>query len=189
MSLNKQVWKELSHVDLTKMVEKKMKLTYLSWANCWQVVKEYYPESTFTFQPPEYYTGGTVEVSCVVTIRDGEESYDTEMTLPVMDNRNNSIVEPTSREISDARMRCLVKCVAVATGLGLYIYRGEDLPDPDKDHQTDLLADIAALIARGKDKELVAALKDIDANDKKFVWSRLDTGQREYVGEVMNGHQ
>jgi hypothetical protein len=54
------------------------------------------------------------------------------MWLPVMDNRNKSIVNGTTRDISDARMRCLVKCVAMF-GLGIYLYAGEDLPSSVKD--------------------------------------------------------
>jgi len=49
------------------------------------------------------------------------------MWLPVMDNRNKAIVLPTARDISDARMRCLVKAIAMH-GLGIYLYAGEDLP-------------------------------------------------------------
>jgi hypothetical protein len=44
-----------------------------------------------------------------------------------MDNRNKAIVLPTARDISDARMRCLVKAIAMH-GLGIYLYAGEDLP-------------------------------------------------------------
>jgi len=50
------------------------------------------------------------------------------MWLPVMDNRNNPIKNPNSRQVSDTTMRCLVKCLALF-GLGHYIYAGEDLPD------------------------------------------------------------
>jgi len=45
----------------------------------------------------------------------------------VMDHRNKAIVNPTSRDVSDARMRCLVKCIALF-GLGFSLYAGEDLP-------------------------------------------------------------
>jgi hypothetical protein len=47
-----------------------------------------------------------------------------------MDNRNNAIVNPDARKISDAQMRCLAKCIATF-GIGLYIYAGEDLPEED----------------------------------------------------------
>jgi hypothetical protein len=67
--------------------------------------------------------GETVEVSVSVSVKGITHT----MWLPVMDNRNKSIVNPTSRDISDARMRCLVKCIAMF-GLGIYLYAGEDLP-------------------------------------------------------------
>jgi len=44
-----------------------------------------------------------------------------------MDNRNNAVMQPNSRAISDTKMRCLVKAIAMF-GLGSYIYAGEDLP-------------------------------------------------------------
>ena len=49
-----------------------------------------------------------------------------------MDNRNNSLTNPTTRQIQDSRMRCMVKCLAMF-GLANYIFRGEDLPDAAKD--------------------------------------------------------
>ena len=49
-----------------------------------------------------------------------------------MDNNNKSLTNPTTRQIQDSRMRCLVKCLAML-GLANYLYRGEDLPDANKD--------------------------------------------------------
>ena len=51
------------------------------------------------------------------------------MWLPVMDYKNKAIASPDTRAVSDTRMRCLTKCLAMF-GLGHYIYAGEDLP-PD----------------------------------------------------------
>ena len=84
---------------------------------------EHYPDSTYTFSDPMTLCGETVEVSVSVSVKGITHT----MWLPVMDNRNKSIVNPTSRDISDARMRCLVKCIAMF-GLGIYLYAGEDLP-------------------------------------------------------------
>jgi len=106
---------------------KKGQLSYLSWAWAWQTLNEHYPESTFEYFQPESLPNDTVEVSVAVTVEGKRHS----MWLPVMDNRNKSIVTPTSRDISDARIRCLVKCIAMH-GLGLYIYAGEDLPEAAK---------------------------------------------------------
>ena len=70
-----------------------------------------------------YYEGGTASVSCSVTIGDVVR----EMWLPVMDYRMKSIAHPSSRDISDAKMRCLTKCFSLH-GLANYIYSGDGLP-------------------------------------------------------------
>jgi hypothetical protein len=48
-----------------------------------------------------------------------------------MDYRHKAIANPDARSISDAKMRCMVKCFALF-GLGHYIYSGEDLPAKEK---------------------------------------------------------
>lgn len=122
------VWKTLSAIDCSKNVEKKGNLSYLSWAWAWQTLMEHYPDSTYTFSDPMTLCGDTVEVSVSVTVKGATHT----MWLPVMDNRNKAIVLPTARDISDARMRCLVKAIAMH-GLGIYIYAGEDLPSSVQD--------------------------------------------------------
>jgi len=48
---------------------------------------------------------------------------------PVLDARNRPILEPTAFDINTSIQRCLVKAIALH-GLGLYVYAGEDLPQP-----------------------------------------------------------
>ena len=124
----KQVWIELSQLDCSDKVQKKGGLSYLSWANAWQSLMDVYPDSSFAFLDSLTLPNGTVEVHVSVTVADGEHELTRFMTLPVMDYRNTAMVDPDSRDISDARMRCLVKCVALF-GLGLFLYRGEDVPE------------------------------------------------------------
>lgn len=127
MTNKKSVWATLSAIDCSDHVEQKGKLTYLSWAWAWQKLMENYPDSTYEYAEPSSLENGTVEVSVTVTVQSVSHS----MWLPVMDNRNKSISNPTTRDISDARMRCLVKAIAMH-GLGIYIYAGEDLPESTK---------------------------------------------------------
>ena len=131
----KSVWEVLSKHPVTEKIEKKWykdksgkpySLSYLSWAWAWGEVKKFYPEATYTIHEDIIYPNNTVEVRVSVTI-EGQEHM---MWLPVMDFKNNSKPSPTSREISDARMRCLVKAIAMH-GLGHYIYGGEDLPESE----------------------------------------------------------
>jgi len=127
-----EVWKTLSAIDVSQHIEKKGNLSYLSWAWAWQTLMDNFPDSTYQYNEPLYLTNDTVEVDVSVTV--GGNTH--QMWLPVMDNRNKSIANPTSRDVSDARMRCLVKCIAVH-GLGLYIYSGSDLPEAVKNAVID----------------------------------------------------
>jgi hypothetical protein len=117
------VWKTLSAIDCSKHVEKKGKLSYLSWTWAWQILNEHYPDSTYEYYEPTFLEDGTAEVSVALTV----EGKTHKMWLPVMDNRNASIPKPSSFDINKARMRCLTKAIAFF-GLGIYIYAGEDLP-------------------------------------------------------------
>ena len=124
----KEVWATLNALDLSEHHEKKGKYTYLSWTDAWQILMEQYPFAAYEFKPETYESNETVMTHCTVKIG----NLSRYMWLPVMDNRLVSIKNPTTREIQDARMRCLVKCLAMY-GLANYIYRGEDLPDAAKD--------------------------------------------------------
>ena len=130
----KEIWETLSKINVNEHTESKMNLTYLSWAWAWKSLKDNYPQASYSFtqfvtqsgeNSLDYrkYGDGTGSVECTITIGDQHES----MWLPIMDNRNNAIQNPNARQVSDAKMRCLVKCISML-GLGLYIYAGEDVP-------------------------------------------------------------
>lgn len=120
------VWETLSKINCNDKVEKKGKLSYLSWAWAWAEVMKRYPSASYDFTPPVFFQDGSCEVWVSVTI----EEMTRTMWLPVMDHKNHSIINPSSRQISDSRMRCLTKCLAMF-GLAHYIYAGEDIPEMD----------------------------------------------------------
>jgi hypothetical protein len=119
----KSVWETLSALDVSAHIEKKGSLSYLSWAWAWGELMAIYPESNYEFDEPYFYENKTCEVWVTVTI----SGLSRKMWLPVMDYKNKAVPSPASRDISDTRMRCLVKCLAMF-GLGHYIYAGEDVP-------------------------------------------------------------
>ena len=134
------IWKTLSSIDVNNKTEKKGNLTYLSWAWAWGELMNHFPTATYTFTEWEYpegqsyvtkdvliYPDGTCSVECELKIGD----LTRKMWLPVMDYKNQAIVNPTARSISDTKMRCLVKCISMF-GLGHYIYAGEDLPQSEE---------------------------------------------------------
>jgi len=147
MSFAKEVWTTLAAIDCNDKISKKMNLSYLSWAWAWAQLMNHYPESEYDFLEPVIDDSGSVEIWCAVTVKDGDKSLKRMMWLPVMDHKNNSIIKPSSRQVSDTRMRCLTKCLAMF-GLGHYIYAGEDLPDPE----------VAAEAEKAKYEELTSRL-------------------------------
>ena len=134
------VFEKLNQINVNDKTEIKdngtTKLTYLSWAWAWAEVKKVCPDAQYEIKKfennlPYVYdekTGYMVFTS--VTI----ENMTHEMWLPVMDSRNNAILQPKMTEINKTIMRCLTKNLAMF-GLGLYIYAGEDLPEMPKNFE------------------------------------------------------
>ena len=126
-SIAGQIWQTLASIDLSSQVDQKGKLTYLSWAWAWGSLMNHYPDTTYEFSD-RTFSDGSMEITCVVTITEGDQSVSRSMWLAVMGNRNESIQSPDSTAINKSKMRCLTKCLGMF-GLGHYIYAGEDLPD------------------------------------------------------------
>lgn len=108
--------------------EEEYQLSYYKWSACWRELVKKYPNSTYSFKEFDrdgkiydvmYYADQSASVHCTVTVN----GISREMWLPVMDYKNKSIPNPSSRDINDAKMRCLVKCVSMF-GLGFDLYDG-----------------------------------------------------------------
>jgi hypothetical protein len=112
--------------------EKKGKLTYVSWIEAWTRLKSAHPGATYAVLRNAdggfLHGEGFVEVEVTVPDALGPDAPVTHgMWLPVMNERNQQIKEPTTTDVNKAVMRCLAKAVAMH-GLGSYVYLGEDLP-------------------------------------------------------------
>lgn len=154
----------LSSLDLTEVLEKRDKLSYLSWANCLELLYKAYPTASYrvvknpnTGLPFFSDPVSGVFVYTEVTI----EGHTTECFLPVMDFKNKSMKsEPytytvynsykkeyeektvekiDSFSINKSLWRCLVKNVAIATGIGLNVFQKEadDIPEKQNDEQNN----------------------------------------------------
>lgn len=132
------VFAVLNKINCNEHTEKKGSLTYLSWAWAWKMVKENYPEASYTIYEdangiPYFTDGRTCWVKTGVTIN-GLEHIE---YLPIMDFKNQSIPleRVTSMDVNKTIQRSLTKACA-RHGLGLYIYAGEDLPDSSEEQPT-----------------------------------------------------
>ena len=130
------LYEKLSKVNVNENKKKKGSFDYLSWS--WAVAELLKVCPTATWEVHEYQnedgltspymttTSGTflkVSVTCDEIVRT--------QVHPVTDNRNQPIKQPTCKDIGNSIQRCLAKAIALH-GLGLYIFAGEDLPEPDE---------------------------------------------------------
>ena len=134
MSDYKEIWETLSQVDVSEYVEEKMNLSYLSWSRAWYLLCQKYADAKYLYHEPKKFEDGTMEVAVTITIGECSRSA----TLPVMDYKNNSIINPDSRQINDNKQRCFTKAIAMF-GLGISLYMGfsDDLPDESKDKKSE----------------------------------------------------
>jgi hypothetical protein len=151
------MFEALSALNLNEFVEKRNDLTYLPWSNAFDVLRSVYPSATYKVVRNSdglpYFTDPNtgIMVFTEVTI-DGITS---ECFLPVMDfknqamklepytyqawnsfkkcNEEKSVAAATMFDINKTIWRCLVKNIAIATGIGLYIFKGEDVPERSND--------------------------------------------------------
>lgn len=188
MSFN-TIWETLHKADIKPLIENKgNNLSYISWAKAWSKLMEHFPSAVFSVLEPKKFDDGTVEVWCEVNI----EGYNRVMWLPVMDYRNNPIPNPNARQVSDTRMRCLVKCLAMF-GLGIQLYSGEDLPDPSKDKPVEPKAD--PLVVKTAASAIVEYITAEDySEDEKLssiseIWSELSEAEKKaaWVAKTKGG--
>lgn len=160
------IWQTLSSLDCSEHVEKKGNLSYLSWAWAWGTMMEHYPMLQLEWEQTHYEPNGTASVGVSGDIG-GVRRY---MWLPVMDNRNKAIANPTSRDISDARMRCMVKLFALY-GLAHYLYAGEDIPKSEGNRP----AHDSPRVSEYQVREMESLIDEVGADRAKFLkWLRVD---------------
>jgi len=196
----KSNYEKLAAIDVSKHIEKKNGLSYLSWAWAVDTLLKADPTADWSYGEPVKF-GETLMVSCTV------KAFGKPMTmhLPVMDYRNKAIPNPDAFAVNTAMMRCLVKCIALH-GLGLYIYAGEDLPEESKKGQSTP-KDVWDSLTSEKQQELqgvadtvrellgsdlalaVGHIADLETEDKIAVWSRLDSKERRTIKDYQEANK
>jgi hypothetical protein len=172
---------ELLKVNVSEHCEKKNGLTYLSWAWAWSEVLKVDPQATweaveFNGLPMCVLPDTSAMVKIIVTINGHAKSC----WLPVMNHKNQAIKEPDAFSINTALVRCLTKTISMH-GLGLYIYAGEDLPEPEplisKEREAELLDCALTMLSlqdEGRELEATKMYYSLPNNDEKlFVWGQF----------------
>ena len=114
----------------------------------------------------------TPSAGCFVKVSITCEGIPRTQVHPVTDHRNQTIAQPNSQEINTSIQRCLAKVIALH-GLGLYIFAGEDLPEPDalNSSQRSELLEIAKKIKVGKNTlegDIASKIDSLQINNSNF---------------------
>jgi hypothetical protein len=161
---------KLFKTDVSKYIEKKGQFNYLSWAYAVQELKKACPTARWGVTKAEdgspffktecgYFVDVWVEV----------DGISLSQIHPVLDNRNQAIEKPNAFQINTSLQRALAKTIALH-GLGLYIFAGEDLPEPDaltpKEEET--LCDVAKPHGVAFVNDLKAKVRNMDINANNY---------------------
>ena len=168
---------DLLKLDVSKHIEKKNNLSYLSWAWAWTQALKADPNAHYQVQmwgkPGEEQCYMNVNGTGMVWVTVTMFGKPITCQLPVMDHRNKAILNPDAFSVNTAIMRCMTKGLSLH-GLGLFIYAGEDLPEMD----TGLIDNVAQAIRDAYAKQDEAGMygewEAITDNDvRTAVWQAL----------------
>jgi len=164
----KSVFETLSAINVNEHTKQKGQFTYLSWSWAWEQLMNHYPDSSYEFLPLISYPDGTCEASVNVSV----DGITRNMVLPIMDFKNNAKKNPDARDISDTRMRCMVKCIAMF-GLGIYLYSGESLPEQTKEIIKESASQMFRLSEDNDSIELKKVWRELDKEEQARVWQAI----------------
>ena len=142
---------KLLELNVNQFTEKVEGKPYLTWSQAWKEFLKVFPLATYEVKKSEnglpFFGDPAIGYMVYTTVTAGEVTR--EMWLPVLDSKfktmkleqyeyttkygTKSVAPMTMFDINKTVMRCLTKNLAMF-GLGLYIYAGEDLPDPESDN-------------------------------------------------------
>ncbi len=130
------IWQTMSQIDTRKIVEKKKNFTYLSWSHAMRLLKDHVPDAMVTkhiFKQPDgtflpYMIDPSGYAYVQVTVTLGKDLAGATDIMPVLNHANNPVQKPNSFEVNTSLQRCMAKAISMATGLGIHLYSGEDLP-------------------------------------------------------------
>ena len=171
MSNTKQsTFMKLFKTDVSKYTEKKGKFNYLSWAYAVQELKRACPTARWGVTKAEdgspffvtqcgYFVDVWVEV----------DGVSLSQIHPVLDHRNQPIEQPNAFQINTSLQRALAKAIALH-GLGLYIFAGEDLPEPEAltSKEEDNLYDYAKPLGKDMVNDLKSKVSRIEINANNY---------------------
>jgi len=187
LSDNKNFFKVLSRIDVSKYAQKRNGLDYLPWAVAWRILRENYPESFYTvYETPNgcnYHSDGrSVWVKVGLTLRyPDDNNFMQELEnveyLAVMDYRHQSIPldKVRSTDVINTIQRALCKCAA-RFGIGISLY-GADLDDLPEAPKTV----VETVVEKKSEKPVQTEQPGLEVT---VLHQKLETALKEYSKEM-----
>ena len=161
---------KLFKTDVSKYTEKKGKFTYLSWCFAVQELKRACPTARWGVTKAENGEPfHKTECGYFVEVWVDVDGVNLSQVHPVLNHRNEPIEKPNAFEINTSLQRALAKTIALH-GLGLYIYAGEDLPEPDAltAKEEENLYDFAKPLGKELIKDLKSKVASMNINANNY---------------------
>jgi len=173
----------MAAIDVSAKTEKKGKFSYLSWPFAVAEFRKNCPNGTWTTIKHNGSPVITTEQGHFVEV---EVTPDVEHPLvkfaqihPILNSNNKPVEKPDAFQVNTSIQRCLVKAIAIATGIGLYIYAGEDLPD-----EGDNKKPAADQEANETCAELCAEMEKADSLESLAAWAAASKPQIDVLPEI-----
>ena len=169
------LFEKLSKVNVNKHKKKKGQFDYLSWPLAIQELLKVCPDAHWVvheYQNEDGLTAPymTTNAGCFVRVSVTCDEITRSQVHPVTDNRNQTIPQPTAQDINTSIQRCLAKAIALH-GLGLYIFAGEDSPEPDalnSEQRSELLGVVKKLKNKTLESDIVSKMDSLQINVRNF---------------------
>lgn len=187
------IYETLSEIDVGKFIEKKGAFSYLSWADAVNVLLKHYPEAVWrVISDNNGYPYVSTPAGCFVTVELTIEGIPRTQVHPVLDHRNKSVKEPDAFQINTSIQRALAKAISLH-GLGLYIYRGEDLPEAPpayrfkKGEKDEVMGKVLQALTDGDGSAIASVLHDYDSPESKMaVWGLFKSNERSAIKAMLS---
>ena len=169
------LFEKLNKVDVNKHKKQKGQFDYLSWPLAVRELLKVCPDATWQvheYQNEDGLTAPfmTTNAGCFVRVSVTCNEVTRSQVHPVTDNRNQTIAQPTAQDINTSIQRCLAKAIALH-GLGLYIFAGEDLPEPDalnSEQRSELLGVVKKLKNKSLESDIVSKMDSLQINVRNY---------------------
>ena len=106
------IWSTLRSIDCSHLYRNAERSVH--WCDVLDLLMSYFPDTSWDRLADIHHADGSMEVGCIVSVNGITRSA----TLQVENGSGELLIDPNAQQVSDARMRCWVRCISLF-GLGL----------------------------------------------------------------------